>query len=282
MITLVEGCIGSGKSYYVVREILYTYFRFSEEKLMWIPRDDMEVAIYSNVDGFWLAKDLDIAIKEAGGLTKFFNDEYQEKFTRLCRHVYIIDEVQKKFDRKFYDKPVFNFFQYHRHYGVDIYLITQDVYSVAKEIGTLPEFRISAVRRSYSYSKEFRYNFMVGKDIFRRRTYRTDLRVFSAFRSSTVDCSHNVKSFSGKYFIYIGFFIFLAIVGFVFMLKYRFGSPSPVQTVVETKSAGQFKILALYSDNVLVKNLGNKKLQRVSYSAISGDLRIGAIVNVAM
>ena len=65
------------------------------------------------------------------------------------------------------------------------------------------------------------------------------------------------------------------------MLKYRFGSPAPVQTVAEAKLAGQFKILALYSDNALLKNLGNKKLQRVSCSAISGDLRIGAIVNVS-
>jgi hypothetical protein len=285
MITLVEGCIGSGKSYYVVREILYTYFKFSEEKLKWIPREDMEVAIYSNVDGFYLAKDLDMAIKEAGGLIKFFNDDYQEKFTRLCRHVYIIDEVQKKFDRKFYDKPVFNFFQYHRHYGVDIYLITQDVYSVAREIGSLPEFRISAVRRSYSYSKEFRYNFMVGNDIFRRRTYRTDLRVFSAFRSSTVDCSHNVKSFSRRYFIYIGVFVFLVFGGFYFMLKFRFSPPIDVSKVasdVKLMAPGQFKIVALYSDNALVKNLGSKKIQRVSYNDITGDLRVGAIVNVSM
>ena len=83
-------------------------------------------------------------------------------------------------------------------------MITQDISSLARELQCLPEYHIVAVRRSYSFLKEFRYHYMVGNDIFRRKTYRTDLRVFSAFRSSTVDSSHQVESYSKKYFIYIG------------------------------------------------------------------------------
>ncbi len=283
MITLVEGNIGSGKTYFVVHQILNRYYKFCETEIRWIPRPDMEFTLYSNVDGFHIAKDLDEAIRKAGGVSKFFNAEYQQEFARLNKHIYVIDEVQKPefFHRKFYDPKVFYFFQYHRHFGVDIYLITQDVYSVARELQTLPEYRINAVRRSYAYAKEFRYHYMCGKDIFRRRTLRIDLKVFSAYRSSTVDSSHNVSFFSRKYYIYIGLFVFLAVVGFTFMLKYRFSPPAKIDTVHE-KSSGQYKIVALYSDNALVKNLLNKKIQRVPYSNLSGDLHIGAIVSVKM
>lgn len=285
MITLVEGNIGSGKSYFVVREVLSRYYKFSEEELRWLPRTDIEFTIYSNVDGFLVANDLNEAIRAAGGLSKFFTVEYQEVFSRLNKHIYVMDEVQKPefFHRKFYDPKVFYFFQYHRHLGIDIYLITQDVYSLARELQCLPEYRIKSVRRSYSYAKEFRYHYMVGNDIFRRKTFKVDLRVFSAFRSSTVDNSHKVELFSKKYFIYIGFFVLLAFAGFYFMIKFRFSSsPHKADAVVQSRNIGQYKIVALYSDNALVKNIGSKKIQRVSYNDIIGDLRVGAIVNVSM
>lgn len=285
MITLVEGSVGSGKTYFAVREVLERYYNFSESDLRWHPRTDIEFSLYSNVDGFLVAKDLKEAIAKAGGVSKFFTVEYQQVFSRLNKHIYVIDEVQQPdfFHRKFYEPKVFYFFQYHRHFGIDIYLITQDVYSLARELQCLPEYHVQAVRRSYSFLKEFRYHYMVGNDIFRRKTYRTDLRVFSAFRSSTVDNSHEVESFSKKYFIYIGVFVFIVFAGFYFMLKFRFSPPPPQSdTVAQLKSLGQFKIVALNSDNALVKNLGSKKIQRVSYNNITGDLRIGAIVNVSM
>ncbi len=286
MITLIEGNVGSGKTYFAVREVLGKYYTFSENELKWLPREGVEFSLYSNVDGFLVAKDLNEVIAKAGGVSSFFTVEYQAKFSRLNKHIYVIDEVQQPdfFHRKFYDPKVFYFFQYHRHFGIDIYMITQDISSLARELQCLPEYHIVAVRRSYSFAKEFRYHYMVGNDIFRRKTYRTDLKVFSAFRSSTVDSSHQVESYSKKYFIYIGFFVFVVFGGFYGLLKWRFSPPSDVKSeqVVESMAPGQFKIVALCSDNAVVKNLASKKLQRVSYSVITGDLRIGAIVNVSL
>ena len=67
------------------------------------------------------------------------------------------------------------------------------------------------------------------------------------------------------------------------MLKYRFSSPpEQPQQVKQMSGKLECKIIALYSDNALVKNLTNKKLLRVSYHNITGDLRIGAMVSVAM
>ncbi len=284
MIALIEGMPRAGKTYYAVSDVLKKFFVFNEETLSWQLKED-NVVVYSNVDKFVVSKNLNEAIEKAGGLGVFFTVGFQEKFTREKRHVYIIDEAQGPdfFHRKYYDQHVFKFFQYHGHFAIDIYLITQDVYSLVKEMQHLSEYHIKAVRRSYSYGKEFRYNFMVGNEIFRRRVLRKDLRVFSAYRSTVDVEGQKGSSFSHRYYIYVGMFIFVAVVGFYVMVKIRFSSPEKVETVVQSlKVLGQYKIVALYSDNALVKNLGSKKLQRVSYSAISGDLRIGAVVNVGM
>ncbi len=284
MITLVEGNIGSGKTYFVVNEVLKKYFRFSETELKWIPRDDIEFSLYSNIEGFHVAKDLNEVIKEAGGLEKFFTADFQKKFTRLHKHVYVIDEVQQPgfFHRKFYNPDVFFFFQYHRHFGVDIYMITQDVNSVARDLQALPEYHIRAVRRSYAFAKEFRYNYMVGNDIFRRRTFKRDLRVFSAFKSSCVNSSHEIVPFARKYFIYISFFVCVVIGGFYGLLKFRFNPPQEVENSVEVKLLGNYKIIALNNDNALVKSLSTKKIKKVPYSEINGDLRIGSIIDIRL
>lgn len=284
MITLIEGMPRSGKTYYAVQDVLKKYYVFDETVLQWKKKDD-NVEVFSNVDRFLVSRDLLIEIQKAGGVKKFFTNEYQRVFARENRHVYIIDEAQSPmfFHRKFIDIEVFYFFQYHGHYAIDIYLITQDVGTLARELQSINEYHIKAVRRSYAFGREFRYNFMVGNEIFRRRVLRKDLRVFSAYRSTVDVAGQKGQLYSKKYFIYIGVFVFLAFAGFYFMLKFRF-SPPPSQsdTVAQSKNIAQFKIVALYSDNALVKNLGNKKIQRVSYNSITGDLRIGAIVNVSM
>src|SRR3989304_1706626 len=133
MITLIEGRIGSGKSYFAVRDILYQYFTFELDKVQWIPRSDIDVEIYSNVDGFWVVKSLDEEIKKAGGLEIFFSESYQKKFTKLKRHVYVIDEAQKStlFHKKFYNAEVFYVFEFSRHLGIDFFLITQDLWKLS-------------------------------------------------------------------------------------------------------------------------------------------------------
>ena len=35
MVTLIEGRIGSGKTYFAVREVLYSYYRFDMDKVHW-------------------------------------------------------------------------------------------------------------------------------------------------------------------------------------------------------------------------------------------------------
>ncbi|MBM4056454.1 MAG: hypothetical protein FJ264_17665 [Planctomycetes bacterium] len=285
MITLIEGAPRSGKTYYAVNEVLKKYYVFSEEDLVWKCKSPDEVVIYSNVDLFRMSESLFDAINKAGGLNPFFTKNYQAEFTREKRHIYIIDEAQGPdlFHRKFYDQRVFEFFQVHGHYRIDIFLITQDIKSLVPELRGLPEYYINVPRRSYAYGKEFRYHFMVGNEIFRRRTLRKDLRVFSAYRSTVDVEGQKATSFTRKYYIYVGVFVFIAVVGFCVILKYRFSPPSDTVKIVKAVEGNKnCKIIALYGDNALVKNLADKKLLRVSYNNITGDLRIGAMVNVSM
>ena len=90
MVTLIEGRIGSGKTYFAVREVLYSYYRFDMDKVHWVLRDDIdEVAIYSNVDGFWAANSLDDAIKVAGGLDTFFFRVISEKIYKVEKDMFM-------------------------------------------------------------------------------------------------------------------------------------------------------------------------------------------------
>lgn len=282
MITLVEGMIGAGKTYYVVQDVLNKYYRFCENDLQWRPKEDLDFALYSNVDGFLVAHDLIEAIKQAGSIDVFFTVEYQRAFAREKKHIYVIDEAQKPefFHRKYYNANVFYFFQYHRHLGLDIYLITQDVSSLAKELQSLNEYHIRAVRRSYSFKNEFRYNFMVGREIFRRRMLKKDLRVFRAYRSSNELGGQKVKSFAGKFYLYIIGFMIMSVFAFVYFIKVRLTSgPDKPKVAVSREVERRYRVIAVSSGSVFLKG-DNTRMMKVSAAEVSGEIRPGAFVSL--
>lgn len=221
MITLVEGAIGSGKTYYVVSEILRKHFTWSDVDVLYKQTDE-NVLIYTNIDNFLYGEDLVLLIEKYGGIEKLFTKDVQRELASLKKIVYVIDECQEYFDRKFYNKPVFNLFQSSRRIGIDVYLITQDVYSVAREIHTLAEHHVKVVRRSYSFFGEFRYHFMSGNEVFKRKVLKPDKKIFAQYRSSLSGSdSHKPKKFAFKFFVYVGLLL-LAIpfggYGFVWLL----------------------------------------------------------------
>lgn len=229
MVTLIEGRIGSGKSYFAVREVLYNYYRFDNDKVRWVLRDDIdEVSIYSNVDGFWVANSLDDVIKSAGGMEIFFTPAYQKKFTKSKRHVYVIDEAQKSslFHRKFYNTDVFELFEFSRHYGLEFFLITQDIWKMSPGLVGLPEIHIKVQRRSLSlFKNSFCYMYMSEKDIVKKKTLRKDPRVFMAYRSQRVLRRDFPKSFTRRYVMII-LFLFMIVGGSFYYFINSFGHNS--------------------------------------------------------
>lgn len=213
MITLVEGSIGSGKSYYVVAELLNNYFKWDNEKMEYVQVDN-NVEIFTNIDNFRYGNDLKEVIEKFGGVEKFFTKDVQAELAKMKKIVYAIDECQEYFDRKFYCKPVFNCFQSSRRVGIDVYLITQDVYSVAREIHTLCEHHVKVAKRSFSLFGEFRYSFMSGNEVFKKKSVKPDKRVFMQYRSSLAgQDSHKVKKFAVRYYIYVVLLLMMIPVG---------------------------------------------------------------------
>ena len=188
-IRLIQGKIGSGKTYYAVNHVLKSYYTWSDELDSWVPKEkDVDVRVYTNIKNMKLGEDLDKFISDAGGLSPFFDNKYQETFCMNSNVIYIIDEAQSGnyFHRKFYDVNVFLFFQMHRHLGCDIYLITQDVRCLARELQQLAEYVIKAVRRSNSIGKSFTYKFYSGDECFKTKRIKQDQKVFGMYRSMII------------------------------------------------------------------------------------------------
>ena len=266
MITLIEGRIGSGKSYFAVRDILYQYFTLDLDKVQWIPRSDIDVEIYSNVDGFWVVKSLDEEIKKAGGLEIFFSESYQKKFTKLKRHVYVIDEAQKStlFHKKFYNAEVFYVFEFSRHLGIDFFLITQDLWKLSPGLVNLPEIHIKVQRRSLAvFRNSFTYMYMSDRDVLKKMSLKKDPRVFAAYRSQRVAVRDTLKSFSRRYILIFGL-LFCSVAGGFYMFTKSFfwtmERSSKNKKVVNHVEKVEKKMLAVVGDYVFY-NVGGKVLK---------------------
>jgi hypothetical protein len=219
-IRLIQGKIGSGKTYYAVNHVLKSYYTWSDELDSWVPKEkDVDVRVYTNIKNMKLGDDLDKFIADAGGLSTFFDNKYQETFCMNSNVIYIIDEAQagNYFHRKFYDVNVFLFFQMHRHLGCDIYLITQDVRCLARELQQLAEYVIKAVRRSNSIGKSFTYKFYSGDECFKTKRIKQDQKVFGMYRSMIVGEGEKIRSIPFKHIlIFVGLVVCAGLI-------FRFG-----------------------------------------------------------
>ena len=195
MIRIVQGNPGSGKSYYAVNYLskYCTYDAlYKDHKL------NDGVLIISNLEGLKL-KHLDFdELVQRFTLEKFLTIENFEKIIEKykARHIIlIIDESQKYLDSKFYDKDVFYFFQYHRHIGIDVFLLTQSVSTVCRQLPPLCEFIIEAAPRSKGIAGTFRYKFKDTKGTFMySQAVRKKQEVFAMYKSFSSDEAEKPKN----------------------------------------------------------------------------------------
>jgi len=182
-IKVISGKPGSGKSYFALYKLITEFFEFCKVFFEW--KVKTPVNIFTNIDGLKLPHEsLDYHIKEAGGLLVFFTVDYQKQLMDRFPNIrYIIDESQKFFPRRFSDVDVLFFFQYHRHLGIDLYLITPDWGSVCPQITSLCEYEIRAVSDTLTLSKGMKYSFYAGFDKVGSTSLPADLKVFSLYKS---------------------------------------------------------------------------------------------------
>lgn len=183
-IRIITGVPGAGKTYYAVDHLIKNYC---------VPFGDTynlkkDFKIITNIDGLLLdSVDLKQAIEKAGSMEEFFSSDVQQKATEKYQKlkqklVYVIDEAQQFFHRRFYDRGVFSFFENHRHYGLDIYLITQNSNLLAKDLLALSEYEIRAIPRTLAIGG-FNYLRKSNKDIIGRVLLRKKRSVFNLYKS---------------------------------------------------------------------------------------------------
>lgn len=206
-IQFITGAIGGGKTYYAVSEILEKHFKYNKKTDQY--ENTSGYTIISNIDGLTLGHlDLNAVIEKSGkGVKGFFKKDFQTKIAeKYPKIVYAIDEAQAIFDKRFYDKETFFYFQYHRHIGAaeaDIYILSQDRSLVAREIRILAEYEIRAVKRSLSLVGELKYNVLSDGVIVDRKIKKISKKVYNCYRSTANAQTKKIINPFRKYLVFL-------------------------------------------------------------------------------
>ena len=216
MIRIVQGNPGSGKSYYAANYIaekcctydpLYKSFTLLPNTVIITNIVDLRVS-HLNFDDlitkYTIEKFLTVA-----------NFEILIEKYRAQHVVLIIDEAQKYLDSKFYDKDVFYFFQYHRHLGLDIFLLTQSVTTVCRQLIPLCEFIVEACPRSKGLAGTMRYKFKDTKGMFMySKAIRKKQETFDMYSSFTTEEAEKPKNVLTHWILVLSVVLVVVVVGF--------------------------------------------------------------------
>jgi hypothetical protein len=140
-------------------------------------------------------------------LEKFFSIDNFEKImekTGKNHIILVIDEAHEYFPEGFKSNPIYNFFAYHGHIGLDIILMTQGLDRMSKMFNPLLENIINVVPRSKAVFKQFTYHFtdLKGKFLY-SDTLRKKDTVFAAYKSYRKDEAVKPKNALNRWFIII-------------------------------------------------------------------------------
>jgi hypothetical protein len=223
MIRLVTGNPGAGKTYHAVRHMVNEYFTYDKDSDMYFKKKEKkDVTIFANIEGLQLDHiDLKEAIERSGkGVEGFFTEGYQKQISKKYKKiVYIIDECQRYFPKRFKETETMFYFEYHRHLGHDIYLISQDRFRVCREISSLADFEIRAVKRTLSIFGEMKYNVLSDGEIIDRKVVKPNKRIFKLYKSMVATENEKIKNPFLKYIIVPILSLAISIPIFLHLLK---------------------------------------------------------------
>ena len=203
MLRLVTGKPGSGKTYYAVNYLTKNYCDFDHISNEWILRPDY--LVISNIDNLrvdhWNLQKL----IDDKGLENVFSVDFVESLSKQYKRIiFIVDECQRYFPAKSEAKipnSVWFFFEYHRHYGIDLILCSQHASSVSRRIVNIAETYIEAAPQTLRMGPHFRYSLVdvtTGEKI-SQSLVKPDLSVYLAYRSATVNSGlEKSKSYASR------------------------------------------------------------------------------------
>lgn len=203
-------------------------------------------------------------------------DKYPDK-----RIIIAVDECQRYFHRRFYDREAFFAFEYHGHFGIDIYLISHNSSKLAPDIVNLLEYEIRAVPRSYSIGG-FNYLEKQGYEVFGRKFLRKKKEIFDLYRSQFAAESEKIKRPMTKYFFGVALMACLA----VYMVSNLFGrlgrpataaggraavasvdKPAPRRVPMATRAPGQIRTQEKVKTDI-------SQFTELSYTRVGNDIFI--------
>lgn len=228
-IRAITGKPGAGKTYVALDHLLKNYYK--KENGEYLPSTD--ITIISNIEALKLEHiSLDTLLEELkkkgsqDPVKDFFSKEYHEAFHRdQGQCLFVIDECQRYFPTmlgmKSHAPEIYFFFEFHRHWGYDIYLITQDKEKIAKGIRPLIETELQALPRTVSLMGEMKYYEFVDDEKISAapRVIRPKKEVFNLYKSMTYRENEKTKKpvllFAGIALV----FILCVLVGGSMFLK---------------------------------------------------------------
>jgi len=264
-IFICEGKPGSGKSYFAVKYIAdycTTYDEFYEKHFI---KDGY--LIVTNIKNLKIDhKNFDLWWEKLGKkvLTVSFWEEIIKK-GGYKKVVLIIDEAQK-YLYGLKDKEVFFFFQYHRHLGIDIFLLTQTVKALPKEIVELTEFIYRALPQSRATPFWFIYHLIdiQTKEKLGVKKLKKDPKVFRLYTSQELGDLNKPPNMLLKYLILLFAGILIIPIGFYAYINYVF-APPPKPNKVSTQPVNpspvkqEFKLTFGWIENVSKKKIKQNK-----------------------
>ena len=182
MITIVAGVPGSGKSYFAV------------DKISKLSKKDRGKVLH-NIDGLKLGLSLDVYCKDKDlSPLDLFQPDFHDKDKSFHGFLFVIDECQALFPKSFKNQAVQRFFQLHRHYGIDIILLSQDYKLICPSISLLSELQLRAVSDiANPLPGSFMYKKMVGFESVGRTFVRKRKKVFDLYKTADFDQSETRK-----------------------------------------------------------------------------------------
>lgn len=258
MLKILTGPPRSGKTFFAVRHVLLTYFRWNSELFEWEPKEGTIPFILTNIDGLLVPHaEMSAFLKEQGcTLPEFLTLErivpFIEKENRPF--VLLLDEAHGTFPYTYKDRladqpqrSVFYFFGYHGHYPIDLYLITQSWNDLNPTITGKAEFQIDAERRTTSMIGEFKYNYLHPKtmEVMNTQVIKPgpeNKKIFMAYKSSSGGeyKTNDVRPY--RKYIYLALLLVVVISFLLWRLQslYRHSDqPVPVPAVASAQGVQQ-------------------------------------------